>query len=658
MISTSNQDVQQTNLGKWGKITQTYREHGHAVWVFRALFLTPLFKVLTDALKKRGLSGEDIQEIKTDYLGLIQFETYNHDYDKLYIPANMLGDLGRFRWHGDVESQANKLALKRITDDTRQTWNNIASEEVTSSVLKSANVSHEGILTPEKLAYVFNALGKFFKETYKIDVDTASLDKLTKSHVYSLRVADSIASAEIGVAYKDDVSKVVNLFQALDFSDHCIYVIAVSFNPVFSQSKLATVLSAYYEIYDDTYKWLKEWVEFKGTIIADNVFSIVAIYTASKSENDVSKALLAHFKEKYDISESMIKDICAASTAEVDFLNDPTNFDQTLKSKIMDAFAVLFPLQVTQIGLPCASCGRPIVNKLTEGKTIENKFLKDEVDSLETRGDFGFIASATKDILHIELGKNPWSNMILCESCIAIGELTKEFSLGTIAFGSVKREYRRKLRHAHELTNEKYDPLVSLLFSHKLKQEIIDDIRNQAAASGSSAKRIAGSVLLVNFTSTISGIFGGVIDPLTKGKIKSETLPDAEITYAIDVGIRFGTGALILNNMVYDHEFLKGIFQINEYSHKLLVAQALEEKLLKWDAPRRKLALIELQKSKEPTGVLSSLIKIDIDTAQRFGKLRKIPQLRLEELEEIVIHVLNYPESINTLRTMLGERIK
>ncbi len=653
-----------TNLGKWKYEFQSYHEHVETVWVFRQLLLSPLFQYLVDQIG-------NIDDIKDDLKKIFRIETLYHDYDKLYIESGKVANLTSFKWHADITSNENQTALNALmADSTEEAFALIdgdlfEDENQVREFLKNANVAHDGRLTDTKWENAKIVYTRLFKSLLGNDFDTVGMDVITNWLCYSIRVADSIASSpEDSISYKSDVSKFADLVRHSMPNAH-VYIHSISFNTVFAESSSATVLQGYYTLYDAVYKALIELLEIDGVIIIDNSRTIVGLQLSEKNSDDFNARFMSKLHEKLEIQPQIdsVESIFQVNSQMIDMFSNITTYDVVIKETLLNQIFSVFSYEPKRIGYACTSCGRSIIleGKSSDEVKSKSESLDQETTSLESRGDFGTIRNISSIILETKKQDRQKNKLFVCDDCMTIASCVKVNKLiqkffTTISISELERSYKTTHKELN-LTNKAGKELQTailpkLIYGFKRKQDLLNRIKGEVQINPNSINLIAGSFIILEYTNTPQKMYNNFIEPLLKClEPICIDLPDGQLIYEANFGIRIGTGPMFYENQIIDNEFLKGLFKFSEYASCFNEAKELNNLLSKMDNEIKENAVLvsSLNTSMLPS-LIKELLKIDALLYKPRDKKRFAPKLMFEEVVELATYIQEHPDSIAYLR--------
>jgi len=634
-----------TNLGKWGRTTQTYEEHVHAVWVFRKPLLAVVYAHLRDSLSRQGRSEDDIEGFwQNDYLPLAERETRWHDYDKLFVPQDRLGELSVFSWHGHPDDPANVAALAQVLQEDSEIA--AGDRRVWSAVLRAANFAHEGLLTPDKAAAVRAGLASFGGQSGWPIRDT-DYGALANIHVATLRAADAIASAQERPAFKDDVSRLTNIVAGL-IPGSRLRIVAITFETAFSQSPVSGVLSGYYRFYDSAYKGLVTALSHCGHVVGDNARTLLGVALTAEPVEAMRKRWWSTTCAELGMAleADTFQDWCSFDATDIDLLSGPADFDATLRREMFTGLAKAHLAGLGERGFPCGSCGRRVVNRpLDEADSS----LKDEVASPERRGDFGFAQDVRRYLFGLETRIDK-SKLLVCAACDQLARLaTPGPPQGILVMGGYKRKYER-LSGTLELTSPVGDPLTRALLSFPQQQDVLARLANTVSLAGGESQRVAGSAVRVRFTGTLAGLLSAFVEPVLKAVETTETcLPDGSVYDELEFGLRVGPGALIMGGKLHDTVHLPGVYSPGAYRQRLQQARRLHEVLSKLAEAEYERALYSLRTERAVAAVARRLLSSEDDIA-KILKGRKGPKLSMDEVLEIANLSAAAPSAVEDLQ--------
>lgn len=647
-------DIVKTNLGKWKYEFQSYHEHAETVWVFRQLLLSPFFYYLQDQLG-------DIHDLnlKDDLKKIFKIETLYHDYDKLYIEAKNVANLKSFNWHADVNSNENKIALDALLADEIEIASKLIDgdlfedDDQVKDFLRNANVAHDGRITNSKWENAKKTYSRLFSALLGNEFESIDMDVITNWLCYSIRVADSIASSsEERVSYKSDVSKYTDLVHHA-MPNAKVYIHSISFNTVFSESSSATVLQGYYTLYDAAYKSLTDILEFDGVAIMDNSRTIVGMELSENSQDEFKNALLNRVSGKLTNPQlSSIDNLLQISTQTVDILSNIVEYDKLIKTEVLNAIFSSFNSEDLMNGFSCASCGRSVITNKASKELP--KALKEETLTLESRGDFGIVKSIGK-IIH-ETKSLDKSALFLCDDCITLANFVNEGHLikkhfTTISISELERYYKPTCKDLN-LTNKAGKELQTailpkLIYGFKRKQDLLSKIK-QEVQENPKTNLIASSFIILEYTNTPQKMWNNFVDPLLKCLEPIViSLPDGQLIYEANYGIRIGTGPMFYEKQIVDNEFLKGLYNFNEYGGRFESVKNLDKLLSKIDnGPKENAVLVSNLNTNNLPSLIKDILKIDM----LFYSQRKKPKLDFDDFISLSTFIKNKPDSIAYLR--------
>lgn len=701
-------NLKKTNLGKWRFETQTYAEHTETVWVFRQLFLSPFFKYLSQLL-----SPEEVQETRSDIDKVLKLETIYHDYDKLFVPEERVKDMLKFHWHANLSAPENEPALEALLAELEQDgeveWDkSLISRTQLKSLLQNANVCHNGNFTDEKWRLARNTYERFFSENerFKWTFAQEEWNQLTNWLAYSIRVADAVASAkEESAAFKTDVSKFTE-FLRLGMPEAKIAVFSVHLNTVFSESSSASVLQGYYTLYNTFFVSLAELLKTEGVLIFDSANTIVGIRLSEEDpaaflgsiRDKVAEKLLRDIKpiidkqtEKLDVSlskaktdnqrasifkkknqldefdrrlsnraelEDFVKPILQVKTKTIDCLSRVVDYDELLKHQLIESIYDSFTSDIRKTGLPCSSCGRNVISEGAKSDKL-NQAIQNENTSLEGRGDFGSLRTIGRNIFQTtSLDK---SDIFICPDCCFLSDISGgRFAQTTVAIGHIKRNYQASAPSLG-LTNDIISELPKLVYSFIVKQRLIEEINKHVSIDNPSKQLIAKSFVILNYTTTPEKIFSDFVEPLHQCLRDIHTpLPDGQVHYSADFGVRIGTGAMLFNKSVIDNEFLKCALNFEDYYEMFRVAYELNERIRNIGSQEKENGLLlTLMNRSNLIALTKQILDVDINFANRKNLNRMNPTLTLDQLFDIAGYIQAHPKSVEWLRTIRNaEKIK
>ncbi len=662
-----------TNLGKWGKQRQTFWEHGYLTHVFRRTLNYPAIVTLKSAVK-----CDDMERLIDNYLSLTTVEDYFHDYDKLYVPAEMLNpvDIARFKDHGNIDSERNRKALKLLIEDLNtQRFIHVKnierdidivfaiSEGFIERALRAANFSHEGDRTPEKFSMVAGVL-KEFVEAHGCLVDNAYFIDFARIHMFTLRVADSIASAYRKPAFKSDVTEYLNIIDQ-KLGKYVFHVSSVLFNPVFIESLRYDVTKGYFYVYNRVYKALDSWIKDKGIIVEDRLSLIVALWLGPE-ENGIQGMASQIAGELYltDVHE----DIFHCEEQIVDPRADPTGFDSELRMKILELMLKYPPVEHADL-MPCNSCGRPVVGRLWKSITELGNYIGDEAKSkakeagemrsLETMGNLGYIKTVSERLYGISSSQICNSSIPLCNSCSKLIKVWAEnYTLprkGEILFTVYIPEVNRDSYRTTEdmkITGEQSDMLASILYSYHLKQLLTTLIYNSLEVRASEMIGVSAITIPVLFLSEVTEPIEQVLKVLMDNDLLRVKLPDSVVEYKPNFGMRIGAGPMSADGKVWDHSVLPGVYDVETYVRRMKRAKKLYDSL----------NILPRSKREDFLSYLFALEGCNNRVAPAIGRLfRTVPEgkekavrKRIDGFCEVAVEAARNPGSVYDLRIILS----
>ncbi len=565
-----------TNLGKWGRNTQTFHEHGYATLTFRRVLNFPSYLLVAEMSRRCG-NGQYLVE---RYDELVHLETVYHDYDKLFMREDLVSDLGAmrsFREHADVESPRNSEALNLtleemwedpfLPDKVRDLIGTL-DDELLAKVLRAANASHEGERTPEKVNMVADALSDFFDA---LGCPLKDPVRLARPHLLSLRAADSIASAWEGrPSFKSDVTEVVESIRSTRlFEEPVIHVTSISLNPAFLEARSTSTVVSFLEFYN----WLRSLVEERlvnfrlgdvlvprGSVIEDNSNVIVSIW--------LGRPGFTGLEELSSIPERVLEDLISIEDRAVAISRSKADFDLRLREALMDSLVPSFN-PAPREGITCFSCGRPGA-RLMKGEELQemgvrvSEFMrvnKQDLMTLERGMRLGYMRATFK---MYGLRRRPEHNdKPLCETCAWLLSRTKPVSgiLVTFVMYGVERDFIVRSEPCSDAT----DPLVERIFSYHLRDV---KLRRLLSHTSTRVRRYGLSVLVLEFIRRKDALLPTLVDLLNElmsefAELKVK-LPCGEVRYGLRWALRVGKG-MIVTGKVSDYSLLKGLWEPEEY---------------------------------------------------------------------------------------------
>lgn len=589
------------NLGKWGRNTQTFYEHGVSVHSFRTLFNVPSQRIVAGLAKECGMD----QYLLDLYNNLVFLESLYHDYDKLFIPEDMLRDTERMRSfpdHGDIRAERNREALKELIsslergDEERYlptgTINFLrkVDMEVLEEILRAANASHEGMRLPEKVEMVAEALDSFFKQVGCQLSDPLKLS-LARTHLMSLRVADSIASAYEGKpSFKSDVTEVVDVliaelirsFQQL-IPRPGIHVASFSLNPALLEARSPSVVTSFLSFYDELRKivdygmirkGMGDLYILRGSVIEDNSSIIVAMWVGDRDEAPDLSGL-------GEISGEVLQDLVTIRHWSIDLVERKGDFDLELRRTLMDAIHSGFKPVAETDGLPCYSCGRPMARVVTtedlEDQGLDPKKFGEEMLTFERSMQLGYLRAISSPIYGVNSSMNH-NDRPLCPTCLWLFSRStphKGIPVTFILYGA-----ERIAEISSPPCSEDSDPLVVETYSYYLRNVLLSklmdsltfrDLRAYGLGVMSSFMTSKGEELLGDLRTLLH-------DVGEKLKVWSEELPCGVVRYEFKWGLRVGNGP-VSEGKIWDHTLLKGVWSPEEYEKLLGVVEEAIRKI-------------------------------------------------------------------------------
>lgn len=572
------------NLGKWGRSTQTFYEHGIAVHTFRTMFNLPSQYMVARHAKECGMG----QELLNSYSDLVFLESLYHDYDKLFVPEDMVRDadaMRRFSEHGNVDAERNREALRMLMSSLQGEETEILPgsvrdllrrvESVTiENVLRAANASHEGMRTPEKIEMVAEALDSFFEE---IGCPLPDPIPLAKAHSMSLRVADSIASAWEGrPSFKSDVTEIVEMIRSLQqmVGEPTIHVISLSLNRALFEARPSSVVSAFLSFYDSLRKIIDTEVVrtglgglslLRGSVIEDNSSLIVAAWLGTPEEELDMK------KEFSNVPDHVLEDLVTYRHWKVDLVAGKGDFDVRLRDALMDALHSGFRPVSTMNGLPCYSCGRPMATVVGSRELKEylgvsegtSKGLSEEMVTLEKSMQLGYLRAISESVYgHTERLEH--NDRPLCPTCLWLFSRSSPESGIPVTF--VLYGTDRIMNISSPLCSEDTDPLVVEMFSYYLRELVLSRLRSSFASR--DFRRYGLSVMVSLMKSKGEDLLGelkALLSDVREGLDEEGVdLPCGRVTYRFEWGLRIGNGPMS-PGMVWDHVLIRGVWTPEDY---------------------------------------------------------------------------------------------
>ncbi len=576
------------NLGKWGRSTQTFYEHGVAVYTFRTMFNLPSQHIVVRYAKECGIG----QELLNSYNDLVFLESLYHDYDKLFVPEDMVRNaeaMKRFSEHGNVEAERNREALRILMSSlegeeasilpssVRDLLRKVESSTI-ENVLRAANASHEGMRTPEKIEMVAEALSSFFEE---IGCPLSDPIPLAKAHSMSLRVADSIASAWEGrPSFKSDVTEIVEMIRSFQqiVGSPTLHVISLSLNRALFEARPSSVVSAFLSFYDSLRKLVDTEVVrtrlgglslLRGSVIEDNSSLIVAAWLGTpEDELDLKK-------EFSNVPSNVLGDLVTYRHWKVDLVADKRNFDVMLRDALMNALHSGFRPVLTKSGLPCYSCGRPMavvmdskeLKKYLSGSPETSKALSDEMITLEKSMQLGYLRAISGSVYgHTERLEH--NDRPLCPTCLWLFSRSSPEGGTPVTF--VLYGTDRIMNVSSPLCSEDTDPLVVEMFSYYLRELVLSKLRSSFVSR--DFRRYGLSVMVSHMKSKGEDLLGelkALLSDIREGLgDEGVDLPCGRVTYRFEWGLRIGNGPMS-PGMVWDHALIRGVWAPEDYD-KLL----------------------------------------------------------------------------------------
>jgi hypothetical protein len=555
-----------TDLGKWGRVTQTYEEHVHAVWVFRKPFLTVLRVWLRGRLAERGLGEKDIDNFwMNQYLPLAAFETRWHDYDKLFVPEDRLADLCRFSWHATPSDPANSAALMQVLQENTESLP--GDEHLCAKVLRAANFAHEGLFTPDKAKEMHAALSAFGRAV-GWPLDDGEYSVTANIHLAALRAADAVASAQERPAFKDDVSRFTNLVAQFT-PGSALRIVSVAFETSFGQSPVGSVLAGYYRFYDSAYKGLLKILQDCGHVVGDNTRTLLGIALSNEPSKAMQESWWNATRDGLGLepeAAALLKNLCSFEAVDVDPAARPADFDAVLRRELLNGLGKAHINNSGKHGFPCGSCGRRVVRRPLDEA---HQSLKKEVASPESRGDFGFNQDVKRHLLGLETRIDK-SKLLVCPDCDGLARLAPpEPCQAVVVIGGSRRKYERRSASL-QLTSTVGDPLTQALFSFLQQQDVLARLANTVSLAGGESERIAGSAIIVRFTPSLAGLLNGFVKPVLEAmETQRIALPDAWVDDELECGLRVGAGALFMGGRLHDTVYLPGVYPAHAYKQRL-----------------------------------------------------------------------------------------
>lgn len=573
-----------TNLGKWGANTQTFYEHGVAVHVFRTVFNFPASLMVANHAKRCGMG----QDLLRDYENLVFLESLYHDYDKLYMPEEMVRSveaMKRFEGHGDVDIPRNREALEKLVNDLESgvedhmlptdllSFLRRINADVIKEVLKAVNASHEGMRLPEKVEMVERALKYFFEQ---VGCPLSDPSHLARAHLLSLRAADSVASAWEGdPSFKSDVTEVVELIRSFQqlVGEPSIHVTAISLNPAIFEARPPSVVSSFLKLYD----MIRRFVDgrmirysidglsvLRGSVIEDNSSLIVAIWLGNSRDG-------LQLDDLVGIPEEVLDDLVTLRHWEIELVKAKADFDAKLRETLLDALYSGFRPKVEANGIPCYSCGRPTARvygskELREGGVNPQDF-QGEIISFEKSSQLGYLRAISPYVYGVE-ERFSHNDYPLCPTCMWLfsrGMPVKGTPVTFILYGM-----RRSIDTKEPPCTSEMDHLVEKIFSYYLRELVL--ARLWTVLSTEHARRYGLSVMVSNLSTRgeallqeLLDILRRVSDELRDWKVR---LPCGEVRYEFEWALRVGSGP-ISPGYVWDHVLMRGVWEVEEYHSRL-----------------------------------------------------------------------------------------
>ncbi len=571
--------MNRANLGKWGKNTQTFYEHGIAVYTFRTVLNFPAQLMVANHAKKCGMG----QDMLTLYEHLVFLESLYHDYDKLYIPKDMIESVDamrKFRDHGNIGAPRNKEALKRVIMDIKRgredpilptdviSFLRGVSDEFLPNILRAANASHEGMRLPEKAELVKKALELFFKEEGCPISDSTSL---ARAHLLSLRAADSVASAwEGNPSFKSDVTEIVELIRSIQqiLGGPAIYVTSVSLNPALFESRSSAVVSSFLTFYDTVRRWIDSYLVryntdglsiLRGSVIEDNSSLMVAMWLGS-SQNPLELSNTLR-----EVPKEILNDLITLRQWKVNIAESKADFDMKLRNILTEALYPGFKPVAGASGLTCYSCGRPMA-KIYEPKYLRDlgispKEFSNDLITLERSSQLGYLRAISPYIYNTR--RLSHDDRPLCPTCMWLLSRSRPVKGTPIAF--IFHGMSRNIISKGPLCSEEIDYLVERIFSYYLREITLARLWSIISTS---VRRYGLSVMVSeagerreNLLREIKELLSIVMEKLEEMKV---TLPCGEVSYKIEWGMRIGNGPMS-PGYVWDHVLLRGVWKRDRY---------------------------------------------------------------------------------------------
>ncbi len=573
-----------TNLGKWGKNTQTFYEHGIAVYTFRTIFNFPSQLIVANHARRCGM-GQDLLNF---YERLVFLESLYHDYDKLYVPKDMLQNITamrKFEGHGNIEAPRNKESLNMVISDIESGKEDLIlptdvisflrsiDENILRKVLRAANASHEGMRLPEKVELVKDALKSFFNE---IGCPISDLTSLSKAHLLSLRSADSVASAwEGNPSFKSDVTEVVELIRSLQqmMGEPIIYITTISLNPTIFEARSSTVASSFLNFYDAIRKWVDTYLirynmnglsVLRGSVIEDNSYLIAAIWLGGSQD---SLKLSDTLKE---IPKGILDDLFTLRQWDIRIVESKADFDVKLRNTLMNALYSGFKPVDESDGITCYSCGRPLA-RIYEPKDlrdlgINSKYFSNDLITLERSYQLGYLRAISPYIYGLRGLSH--DDRPICPTCMWLLSRGKPINGTPVTF--LFHGIRRRASLEGSLCSKEMDPLVERIFSYYLREIIL--ARLWSVISTQNTRKYGLSVMVSDASKYGERLVMEVKDLLSivMGKLEemSIDLPCGKVSYEMEWGMRIGSGPISLG-YVWDHTLLKGVWRTGDYLNAL-----------------------------------------------------------------------------------------
>ncbi len=572
------------NLGKWGRNTQTFYEHGIAVYTLRTIFNLPSQYVIARHAKECGMG----QELLDSYSDLVFLESLYHDYDKLFVPEDMVRDMDamrRFDGHGNLDVERNKEALRLLMSSLLDEEMAILPSSVRDllrevegsiieNVLRAANASHEGMRTPEKIEMVAEALGSFFDE---IGCPLPDPIPLAKAHSMSLRVADSIASAwEGGPSFKSDVTEIVEMIRSLQqmVGEPAIHVISLSLNRALFEARPTAVVSAFLGFYDSLRKIVdKEIVRtewgglslLRGSVVEDNSSIIVAVWLGAPEEEFNLR------KEFSNVPNNILEDLVTLRHWKINLVAGKENFDVRLRDALVDALHSGFRPVPTDKGFPCYSCGRPMAKVLDTKELREylgdsegvSRGLSGEMVTLEKSMQLGYLRAVSDSIYNYK-GRLEHNDRPLCPTCLWLFSRSSYDSGVPVTFVLYGTE--RIMEITSPPCSGDTDPLVVEVFSYYLRELMLSKLRSSFTSR--DFRRYGLSVMVSLMKSRGEDLLGelnSLLSDLMEGLGEEKVvLPCGRVTYKFEWGLRIGNGPMS-PGQVWDHILVRGVWDPEDY---------------------------------------------------------------------------------------------